>query len=120
MTLIESVVAFVLLAVVGVACLDLSRGATGLETRSVEWTRAVAVGDAVLDATAAGIGAPEVAAMANDASVQRARVERQPWSKGDGVDVVTVIVPMPGGTEYRVSRLIATGRRAHRVTSVVR
>ncbi|HYW32630.1 MAG TPA: hypothetical protein VE869_14120 [Gemmatimonas sp.] len=124
MTLIESVVAFVLLAVVGVACLDLSRGATGLETRSVEWTRAVAVGDAVLDGAAAGIGPVEVDAMVNDASALQAptRVEREPWSKGAGVDVVTVIVTLPGGTRYRASRLVSTGQRGNttRAVGVVR
>ena len=113
MTLLESVVAFVLLAVVGVACLELSRGATGLETRSVEWTRAVALGEAALDAAAAGV-APEAMGdpgAGSDAWKNAARVEREPWRKGDGIDIVTVMVALPGGAEYRASRLVLSGRR---------
>ncbi|MES2523260.1 MAG: hypothetical protein V4617_11210 [Gemmatimonadota bacterium] len=124
MTLLESVVAFVLLAVVGVACLDLSRGATGLETRSVEWTRAVALGDAALDAATAGIplDAKADASTGNDAggTARSARVEREPWAKGDGIDVVTVVVTLPGGAEYRASRLVPADRRGAVRSSVNR
>ncbi|HYW31395.1 MAG TPA: hypothetical protein VE869_07820, partial [Gemmatimonas sp.] len=73
---------------------------------------------------AAGIGPAEVDAMVNDGSAPLAptRVERGPWSKGAGVDVVTVIVTLPGGTQYRASRLVSTGKRgnATRAVGVVR
>jgi hypothetical protein len=108
MTLLESVLAFVLLAVVGVACIDLSRGATGLETRSVEWGRAVAVGEAALSAASVGVDATAVGVFDG----ARGSVERRPWAKGDGVDVVTVTVTLPDGATYRTSRLVPGVRSA--------
>lgn len=100
MTLLESVVAFMLLAVVGVACLDLSRGASGLESRSAEWSRAVAVGDAALTAAAAG------ERLEGDAW-REVRVERAPWRDGtQGVDILEVTVALPGGETFRTMRLV--------------
>ena len=109
MTLLESVVAFVLLAVVGVACIDVARGATGLETRSVEWGQAVAVGEAALAAATQGVDAAGAGVFVGNPG---ATVERRPWSKGDGVDVVTVTVPLPTGASYRTSRLVPGVRAA--------
>ena len=95
MTLLESVVAFVILALVGIACLDLSRGAAQLERSSVEWSRAVARGEAAL--AAASIDAPiDVPA---GVSIQRA-----PWRAG--VDRVEVVVDVSAGRVFRVSRLV--------------
>lgn len=109
MTLLETVVAFVLLAVVGVACLDLSRGATGLETRSVEWSDAVAIGDAVMTAAAAGAGEDDM--MSGTAFGRDVRVQRVPWRDGvDGIDVLNVEVMLPTGASYRATRLVRARR----------
>lgn len=109
MTLLESVVAFVLLAVVGIACLDLSRGATGLETRSVEWTRAVAIGDAVIAAAAAG--AADDATLQGEPPGREVRVQRTPWRDGaDGIEVLDVRVSLPTGESYRATRLVRSPR----------
>ena len=54
MTLLEAVIAFVLLALVGVVCLDQSRGASQLQRSSAEWERAIAVADAALATATAG------------------------------------------------------------------
>ena len=103
MTLLESVIAFVLLAVVGVACLDLTRGATSLQTSSVEWTRAVAIGESALDAATAG-------APLDDPAFRGARITRRPWGADEGVDLVEVAVPLPNGALFRSSRLVRTTR----------
>jgi hypothetical protein len=106
MTLLESVVAFVLLAVVGVACLDLTRGATRLETSSVEWTRAVTLGESALAAAAAG-------SLPDDPAFRTVRITRRPWGPaGDGIDVVEVQVPLPEGAVFRASRLVRGARVA--------
>lgn len=111
MTLLETVVAFVLLSVVGIACLDLSRGATGLETRSVEWSQAVALGDAVL--TAAASGATDDALNANAAYRRSVRIQRMPWrDAADGIDVLDVQVMLPTGATYHATRLVRTRRAA--------
>jgi hypothetical protein len=100
MTLLESVLAFVLLAVVGVACLDLAQGASGLENRSVEWARAVAASESAMAAAAAGVPAHEL-------SSAGVRVARSPWRGGDaGVELIVVDVALPGGAEFRTSRLV--------------
>ena len=110
MTLLETVVAFVLLSVVGIACLDLSRGATSLETRSVEWSNAVAVGDAVMTAAAAGVNDDELLA---NAGRQDVRLRRMPWRDGaDGIDVLDVQVTLPTGASYHASRLVRARRTA--------
>lgn len=103
MTLLESVIAFVLLAVVGVACLDLSRGATGLEHRSAEWSRTVALGESALMSAASG--AP-LDALSSDS----VRIEREPSSREVGLDVVVVRVTLPNGAEFRASRLVRVNR----------
>ena len=104
MTLLESVIAFVLLAVVGVACLDLTRGALRLETSSMEWTRAVAIGESALQSAAAG-DAPEGPAF------RGVEIVRRPWAAGEGrIDLIEVRVPLPGGAEFRAARLVQSSR----------
>ena len=96
MTLLESVVAFVILALVGVACLDLSRGSAQLERSSVEWSHAVSIAEAAL--------AGGVADNASDVELRR-----QPWHQG--VDRLDVTVPLSAGRVLRMSRLIPTSER---------
>ena len=99
MTLLESMIAFVLLAVVGVACLDLTRGATALETRGAEWTRAVATGESVIAAVAAGVPQDELAR-------DGVKIARRRWAGDAGVESIEVAVALPDGAEFRVSRLL--------------
>lgn len=99
MTLLEAVVAFVLLSVVGVVCLDQSRGATQLQVRSAEWTRAVTLAEsAMAEATSSPMTSPMAPAPG-----QPVQVERRRWQPG--VDVVHVSVPLPDGRHYVLERL---------------
>jgi type II secretory pathway pseudopilin PulG len=100
-TLLESIVAFVLLAVVGVACLDLSHGASSLAVSSREWNAAVARAESALTLASAA----QDAGSSND--VGNVRVTRRPWS--DDVDEVSVDVPVRDGRVFRLSRLVAHG-----------
>jgi hypothetical protein len=106
MTLLEAVVAFVLLSLVGVVCLDQARGASQLQASSAEWTQAVALGEAAL-ATAAS-GAP-VELTGNTPAQPVVVTERRAWRSG--LDLVTVQVRLSHGGTYRISRLIATDRQ---------
>lgn len=99
MTLLESVIAFLLLAVVGVACLDLARGATGLETSSAAWSRAIATGESAMAAAAAGIPLDEIAR-------DGVQVMRQSRAGDAGVEEIEIVVALPGGAEFRASRLV--------------
>ena len=99
MTLLESVIAFVLLAVVGVACLDLARGATALQTGSADWSRAVVTGESVMAAAAAGVPIDELAR-------NNVKIARRPRSGDSGVESIEVVVSLPGGAEFRATRLV--------------
>lgn len=96
MTLLEAVVAFAVLAVVGVVCLDQSRGATQLQVSSAEWDRAVARGESAMAATLAG-------APLTSTDAREIRVTRRPWR--DGIDAVEVSVSLPSGGSFVLSRL---------------
>jgi Tfp pilus assembly protein PilV len=102
MTLLEAVIAFVLLSVVGVVCLDQSRGASQLQARSAEWTRAVEQAESAL-AEATSRALPMANAAGRDAGRDAVRVDRRTWRPG--VDVVSVTVPLAHGGEYVLERL---------------
>ena len=93
MTLLEVVVSFVLLAVVGVACLELANSATGLERRSVEWAQAVAEGEAALASAVADGGSSMMVdpsgrtAFPGSRSTTPVVVTREPWSFEADIDV---------------------------------
>jgi len=103
MTLLEAVIAFVLLSVVGVVCLDQSRGASQLQAQSAEWTRAVALAESVL--AEAAVSATDAATAGLDS---RIRVVRRPWRAG--VDVIEVSVPLDRGGDFTLQRLTPTAR----------
>ena len=120
MTLLESIVAFIVLALVGIACLDLSRGAVELQRSSEEWTRAVSIGESSLAAATASANVDDAfgpASGRNSANTMTPRILRRVWR--DGVDVIEVAVPLPSGGEYKVSRLVARGGLSARVAAGV-
>lgn len=102
MSLLEATIAFVLLSVVGIVCLEQSRSASQLEASSVEWRRAVARGDAAMQDAIADV---PLLARADDS----VRISRRPWR--GRVDVVDVSVVLPSGAVYTTHRLVerATG-----------
>ena len=101
MTLLEAVIAFVILSVVGVVCLDQARGASQLQRSSAEWTRAIARGESAL-AEAIATSAPpgDATAFAGDPDV---RVQRRAWQPG--LDLIEVSVPVGNGRSYVLARL---------------
>ena len=118
MTLLESLVAFIVLALVGIACLDLSRGAVELQRSSEEWTRAVTIGESTLAAATVDANVEQAfgpISASGESKTLTPRVLRRVWR--DGVDVIEVTVPLPSGGEYQVSRLVARGRSSTRVAA---
>ncbi len=111
MTLLEAVIAFVLLSVVGIACLDQSRGAAQLQVASVEWDRAVLRGESAMASAVAGVTPswPETARDATrdatDDAALPVQVTRRAW--GRGVDAIEVTVPLHDGGRYVLSRLVS-------------
>lgn len=99
MTLLETAVAAVLLAVAAVTCLASTRDALAGARRAAAWQAAVARGDAALAAAALPGGAT-----APDPGVVVTR-----RSYGPGVWLVEVTVPLPEGGAHRVARLVPAG-----------
>jgi hypothetical protein len=93
MTLLESIIASLLIAVTAVVCLDATRGAAALQRRSAEWTVAVSRAESEL-----------AVAVSGGQTAETTRVSRRPWR--DGVDMIDVDVPMASGARYRLSRLV--------------
>jgi type II secretory pathway pseudopilin PulG len=102
MTLLESIVALVILGLAATGFLELFQRATVATRDTANWSRAVAVAEltmeqAVLRRTAArdtvdGVGR---------------RVEIRPWAGGLREIVVTVDVPPPVGASVVLHRLVA-------------
>lgn len=103
MTLLEAIVALVILSVVGVSCLELSHTATRLQHNSESWSDAVGIAESRMAAVVA-------AAPAGDGQHERAgtTVTRRPWRAG--LDEVTVTVPLRDGGSYTLHRLLPATR----------
>ncbi|MDQ8159070.1 MAG: hypothetical protein P3C12_06570 [Gemmatimonadota bacterium] len=102
MTLLESIIASVLLAVTAVVCLDATRGAARLQQRTGAWTDAVSHAESALALASAGADATDSTA---------ARITRRPWGDGAArLDVIEVEVPVAGGGAYRMARLVERAR----------
>lgn len=97
MTLLESIIASVLLAVTAVVCLDATRGAAALQQKSAMWTLAVSHAESELASVTSGGPASSTT-----------RVSRRPWR--DGLELIEVEVPMAGGTSFRLTRLVEATR----------
>lgn len=94
MTLLETLVALVILGLTGVGFLGAFRADARSARAAEEWVRAVDEGEAAMEA--AKLGA---------ASDGEARVQAEPWPGAPGVELVTVHVALPGGGEFVLRRL---------------
>jgi len=93
MTLLESIIASLLLAVTAVVCLDATRGAAALQERSTAWTQAVSRAESELATVSSG-------GLASSTT----RISRRPWRYG--LELIEVDVPMAGGASFRLTRLL--------------
>jgi type II secretory pathway pseudopilin PulG len=93
-SLLETMVAIVILGLVGVGFLQTFQ-ATSRSTRDAEaWVRAVSAAEAAMEETKLGV-----------APAAGAAVEVRPWPGAPGVDVVTVTVALPDGGSFVLQRL---------------
>ncbi len=107
MTLLESVIACVLLAMVGVVCLEQVSEAARLQQRTAAWSAAIPAADEALAAALLSAPPPDVAG-----GIQGPRdavsTQRRPWRAG--VDLIEVTVPVASGGRLSVSHLVAAPR----------
>lgn len=104
MTLLEALVALVIVATVGVAMLEVFAGSTRVAVRAAEWSRAVADAEDALEAM-------KIDTLHRLASRSEAlpdgftrRVSIGPWTDPSFV-LVTVEVTIPGGGTQTLTRL---------------
>ncbi len=101
MTLLEALLATVILSVVAVACLEGTRGAASLQHTAAGTTAAVARAEAVLAQVAAGAPVDS-----REAEVQRVRYVAPGARQPSQLDRVDVVVHVPGGADVHLSRLV--------------
>lgn len=110
MTLLEAVIAFVVLSLAGVVCLDQARGASQLQRSSAEWTQAIARGESALaEAVASSTPPGQSVPSSEDPAIQ---VQRRVWRPG--LDLIEVSVPLANGRTYVLTRLAPTTAGASR------
>lgn len=100
MTLLEAVVALVILALSGVGYLEVFRGDAQAVQNASDWSHAVAAGESAMEAALAGTDAG-IAVTDSGATVV---VQQVPWH--GRVQDVRVDVRMPDGRVLRLHRLV--------------
>jgi hypothetical protein len=113
MTLMEAVVALVILALAAVGCLELAQGASRLEFAANEWNAAISVAEsrmaqASLNATSESTQEMLPVGSRDAARLEGTRVTREAWRPG--LDLVSVTVPVTDGKEYVLRRLVRSAR----------
>jgi type II secretory pathway pseudopilin PulG len=105
MTLLESLVALVILGLVAVGFLGAFQ-ATSRSTRSAgEWVQAVSYGEASMEETKLGVFTSDPSPDSLPGGYAR-RIDVQPWRQMPGVAQVTVTVSLPGGGSFVLQRLV--------------
>ncbi len=103
LTLLETMVALVILGLVVVGYLEIFGGATRLATSAERWSRAIAYAEDAMEAIKIDPTTGLAAGAASRDGFER-RVDVVPWA--DGVMIVTVTVGLPGGGRYELRRLV--------------
>lgn len=101
MTLLEALLATVILSVVAVACLEGTRGAASLQHAAATTTAGVARAEAALAQVEAGAPLD-----ARDVQVTRVRYVPPGVRTASQLDRVDVVVPVVGGGSVHLTRLV--------------
>lgn len=105
MTLLEALVALVILGVSAVGCLEVFQGGSRSLRLAADWQLAVAMAESTMEVAlvaGAGLGG-EAKGDASGEPFERA-VSVRPW--GDGLSEVVVDVRGPGGVRFELRRLV--------------
>ena len=106
MTLLESLVALVIMGLTAVGFLDVF-GTASRSTRDAEvWVQAVGYAEATMEETKLGTFARDPTALDADPGGYARDVVVEPWPGQDGVARVTVTVALPGGGTFVLHRLV--------------
>ena len=100
LTLLETMVALVILGLVVVGFLEVFQGSARLAASSETWSQAVGYAEDAMETVKMG---NELTREALPGGFER-RVETRPWR--DGIRLVTVVVSLPGGGQVALNRLV--------------
>jgi len=104
-TLLESLVALVILGIAAIAFLGALHATSG-STRDVEmWQEAVGYAESTMELTKLGAGAATAELDVQPAGLAR-EVTVTPWAGGQGLEDVAVTVALPGGGHFVLHRLV--------------
>lgn len=109
MTLLEALLATVILSVVAIACLEGTRGAASLQYAATSTTAGVARAEAVLAQVEAGAPVDP-----RDAQVSRLPYRAPGATTATRLDRVDVVVPVAGGRTVHLTRLLPRTTSASR------
>ncbi|MDZ7631067.1 MAG: type II secretion system protein [Gemmatimonadaceae bacterium] len=101
MTLLESLVALVILGLAAIGFLELFQRATVATRDTASWSQAVAIAELTMERAVLS----PVASVDSTGGVRR-RVELSPWARGLQEITVTVDVPPPAGARVVLHRLV--------------
>ena len=111
MTLMEAVVALVILALVAVGCLELTQGASNLEYSATQWNAAVSAAESRMAQVTLGAGGANETSLRVKTTVRAdldrsadMQTTREPWRSG--LDLISVSVPVVNGKRYVLRRLV--------------
>lgn len=103
MTLLEGVIALVVLGLSAVGFLDVFRSGADAATRAASWTELVQEAEAAMESASSGVPLEVVTR-----SDMRREVSTRPWRPG--LDEILVEVRSPDGARFEVRRLVRSPR----------
>ncbi len=103
MTLLEALVALVILGLAAVGYVDVFQGGARSVQSADEWSRVVAVAESTMDQALLGTTLP-ARDRSGDTSGFSRRVDVRPWR--DNLSEVIVTVTSPRGLQFQVHRLV--------------
>jgi type II secretory pathway pseudopilin PulG len=109
-TLLEGVVALVILGMSAVGFLDVFRAGSAAAHRASQWSRTVQAAESAMEAAALGDLTLARAVTESRADGLSRQVTARPWAAG--VSEVVVIVTASGGPSFTLRRLVRESRNA--------
>src|SRR5688572_28205594 len=104
MTLLESLIALVLLGLAAVGFLEAFQSASRSTTNAADWVQAVSYAEAAMEQTKLGSGDRAAASTLPPGFVRR--IDVQPWSGAGDVARITITITHPGERTFVLNRLV--------------
>jgi type II secretory pathway pseudopilin PulG len=105
-TLLESLVAVVILGLAAVGFLGVFQQTARSTYTAHEWVQAVGLAESTMEQTKLGAG-PINAVFADSLPSGFGRqIDVQPWPRGQGLERITVTITLPGGGTFSLQRLV--------------